>query len=208
MTARSALSRAALAAVAGLVLLLVGLVGAPAAQAHTELVSSNPANGALLAAPPTSVVLTFDEEPASVQWVRAEATGGGVVELGKPTLKGTVVTVAWPADAPGGLYRLGWSLVSDDGDPVQGTILFSYAGAASPAAVDPAAAPSAQPATTTSGMQSSSGLAVAALGVAAAVVIAAAVTGFVAIRRSRRRRTAVAERAYDDHQVAETTVGR
>ena len=40
MTARSALSRAALAAVAGLVLLLVGLVGAPAAQAHTELVSS------------------------------------------------------------------------------------------------------------------------------------------------------------------------
>lgn len=206
---RTALARAALAAIAGLVVLLAGLVGAPAAQAHTELVSSTPANGASLATAPTTVVLTFDEEPKSVQSVRAEATGGGLVTLGAPTLKGTVVTVAWPADAPPGMYRLGWTLVSDDGDPVEGTILFSYAANASaPPAVDPSAAAAAKPdAAPTAETHSTTALSVAWIGLALAVVLVAAGTALVVVRRSRRRRSAGPRPEYD-HEVAETTVGR
>jgi len=208
-TAHGAVVRAALAAVAGVLLLVAGLVGAPAAQAHTELVSSTPANGASLDTAPATVVLTFDEVPKSVESVRAEATGGGLVELGKPTLKGTVVTVAWPADAPPGLYRLGWTLVSDDGDPVEGTILFSYAAAAAPASTAPSAAPSAQqPVATTTEAHPSTAVALAGIGVAALVVVAAALTAVAAVRRSRRRRSPQPDQAYDDHQVAETTVGR
>lgn len=212
-TTHGAVVRAALAAVAGVLLFVAGLVGAPVAQAHTELVSSTPANGASLDKAPTTVVLTFDEVPKSVESVRAESTGGGLVELGKPTLKGTVVTVAWPADAPPGLYRLGWSLVSDDGDPVEGTILFSYAAAAAPASTAPSAAPSTapsaqQPVATTTETHPTTAVAVAGIGVAALVVVAAAITAIAAVRRSRRRRAPQPPQAYDDHQVAETTVGR
>lgn len=194
MTRTTSAARAVLGASAAVLLLLLGLVAAPAAQAHTELVSSTPANGAALDAPPKTISLTFDEEPASVEFVKAESTDGASITLDSPTLAGTVLTVAWPADAAPGLYRLGWSLISDDGDPVTGTIMFSYvAAAAAPSATAPSsAAPepsqsvaqSAAPvATTTSG--SSTGTLVA-VGLGALVLLVVAGTTVAVLRRSRR----------------------
>lgn len=130
----SSCGRSLLALVMTASLVVLGVAAAPAAQAHTELESSSPADGASLRRAPAAVVLTFSEEPRSVDWVRAESTTGAAVTLGAPTVKGTTVTAAWPTDAPAGTYRVGWQLTSDDGDPVEGIILFSYAAAASPTA--------------------------------------------------------------------------
>ncbi len=115
------------------------LLGAGPASAHTRLVSSNPANGASLSAAPAQVVLTFDEVP-TVTSLRAQNTDGDLVPLGAPVQSGSTVSVSWPAGSAPGLFRLVYSLVSDDGDPVEGTLIFSYAASGTPAAAQAAAA--------------------------------------------------------------------
>lgn len=201
--------RTLLAGVSAALLLLLGLVAAPAAQAHTELVSSNPSNGAALDAPPTTITLTFDEVPKSVEFVKAESTDGTSITLADPKLDGTVVSVAWPADIAPGLYRLGWSLISDDGDPVTGTIMFSYAAAAAaPSAAAPAssqsAPQSAAPAATTTSSSSTGTL--LAVGLGALVLLVAAGTTVAVLRRSRRDEDADVTADADD-EVSEP-VGR
>jgi methionine-rich copper-binding protein CopC len=155
------------------------LLSAGPASAHTKLVSSSPSEGSSLSAAPTQVVLDFDEIP-TVKTVRAQSTDGTLVALGRPEQSGAHVTVSWPAGTAPGLYRLVYSLISDDGDPVEGTLIFSYAGAAASAA--PAAI--AAPATATPGTSSAMGIAlITGLGLLAAAAVAVLV---MSRRRSRR----------------------
>jgi methionine-rich copper-binding protein CopC len=120
-----------LALIAVLVAVPLTVLVAGPASAHTKLVSSNPAEGTALPTAPQQIVLTFNEVPASVTSVRAQDTNGPLVALGDPVLNGATVTVTWPQDQAPGLFRLVYVLVSDDGDPVEGTLLFSYAAAGS-----------------------------------------------------------------------------
>lgn len=199
--------RTLLAGVSAALLLLMGLVAAPAAQAHTELVSSNPSNGAALDAPPTTITLTFDEVPKSVEFVKAESTDGASITLADPKLDGTVITVAWPADAAPGLYRLGWSLISDDGDPVTGTIMFSYvAAAAAPSSAAPSQSAPQSPAPAATTTSSSSSGTLVAVGLGALVLLVAAGTTVAVLRRSRRDEDADVTADADD-EVSEP-VGR
>lgn len=161
-------------AVATLLALLVALVVAGPASAHTQLVDSNPKQGAALDAAPTQIVLTFNEVPASVVSVKAQSTNDGpLVALGDPVLDGQTLTVSWPAGTPGDLYRVGYQIVSDDGDPVEGTLIFSYPAAPGDQA---AAAPAAS--TDTGSMTSSVWL----VGVGVVAVIA---LGLLLITRRR-----------------------
>jgi methionine-rich copper-binding protein CopC len=132
-----------LALVAALLAIPLAVATAGPVAAHTKLVSSNPAEGAALDAAPTQVVLTFNEAPKAVTSVKAQDTNGPLVALGDPVLDGTTVRVSWPQDQAPGLFRLVYVLVSDDGDPVEGTLLFSYAGGtgSSPAATASTAVP-------------------------------------------------------------------
>jgi copper resistance protein C len=139
----------------------LAVLAAGPASAHTKLVSSNPANAAALVGPPTQIVLTFNEEPKSVTSVRAQSTDGPLVALGEPVLDGKTVTVSWPQDQAPGLFRLVYVLVSDDGDPVEGPLLFSYAAApaSSPApAASTAASTAASSAAVPAPVVSSSGV--------------------------------------------------
>jgi len=120
-----------LALIAVLVAVPLTVLVAGPASAHTKLVSSNPAEGTALPTAPKQIVLTFNEVPASVTSVRAQDTNGPLVALGDPVQDGATVTVAWPQDQAPGLFRLVYVLASDDGDPVEGTLLFSYAAAGS-----------------------------------------------------------------------------
>ena len=120
-----------LALIAVLLAIPISVLVAGPASAHTKLVSSNPAEGAALPTAPQQIVLTFNEVPASVTSVRAQDTNGPLVALGDPVQNGATVTVSWPQDQAPGLFRLVYVLVSDDGDPVEGTLLFSYAASAS-----------------------------------------------------------------------------
>jgi methionine-rich copper-binding protein CopC len=115
-----------------LVVLLAALLAASGAllspaSAHAKPVSSDPANGAALAQAPTQVSITFDEsvtEPV----LKASDDVGTVVALGDPSISGNTVTASWPAGTGGGLFRVEWQVKSDDGDVVDGVILFSIAG--------------------------------------------------------------------------------
>lgn len=117
----------------------LGLVGSTPAAAHTELVSSSPADGAELDAAPDSVELVFSEDllpktvSVAVQAGDAQATPAADVRVTGPT-----VTVPWPAEITSGPVTVNYRVVSADGHPVEGALTFALPAESSPAASTPA----------------------------------------------------------------------
>ena len=185
-------------------MLLLVVIGAGVAQAHSELVSTTPEDGQVLDAPPTELTFTFNEDllPDFVNFVATDPAGQ-VLELAVSGVSGPTATVAWPAEAPGGEWRVDYRVVSQDGHPVEGSIAFAYAASSptpspSPTSAAPSPAPttssaepapeptSAEPSPTVAPASDSSGLSagwiIAIIAVVAIVVIA--IVGLLARRRS------------------------
>jgi copper transport protein len=131
------MKRAALGAF--LLTIAVALTAAPAALAHTELVSSDPADGTVLATAPTSVVLTFDEDVLEAAVTISDASTS-VVSSPNGTVAGSTVTVPWPDGLPDGSYAVNFRVVSMDGHPVAGQIALAFGAGAT---LDPAVRPDA-----------------------------------------------------------------
>ncbi len=179
------MKRAALvASVAAVLAVLLGAT-APSASAHAELITSSPADGAVLPAAPEAVDLTFSEDllPDTVA-VSIVPDGGSPASLGDIAVDGSTVTVAWPAALTSGGVTIGYRVVSEDGHPVDGSVhvtIGTASAAASPAGTaDPAADPAAEPAASTApptATEDSSGgsgippLAWVSLGLAAGIAI-------------------------------------
>lgn len=111
------------------VALTLGLAALPAA-AHSELVSSSPSDGAALDAAPVAVELTFNEEISDAGLQVVAQGPQGEVPLGTAVITGPQVSVPWPQGQAGGTYTVAYRVVSADGHPINGTLSFSYAGAA------------------------------------------------------------------------------
>ena len=190
--------------VAALVVLFTVLLGTPSALAHTELQKSTPAAGARLAAPPSTVSLTFGEAvrlPANP--IRVAGPEGVVWTVGQATVDGATVTAPVTATGPAGAYTLTWQVISDDGDTIRGTVRFTLTAAAAPIvapasppgpaapalaatapppatpAAVPSAAPQAVPATEESGVPGW-------LWVVAGAAVLAVGAGVVVARRARQ----------------------
>jgi len=130
------------AALTALALGLLAVLALPvAASAHATLVSSDPADGAVLTALPTTATLTFDEAVTPVRGEIQILSPSGRVVSGAVTPDGANVRVASSASSERGTYTLTWRVISADSHPVGGAISFSL-GAPS----KPAAAPSHNPA--------------------------------------------------------------
>ena len=127
-------------AVAG-VLAASALLGAGQAVAHSQLVSTMPADGAILNEPPQSVVLTFDEALIpEVDSISINDDVGTVVASHAVEPVGSTLTVPWPAGLPDGVYQVAYRVVSGDGHPVIGAISFTVGMAsAAPSESDPGA---------------------------------------------------------------------
>jgi copper resistance protein C len=108
----------------GLLLSLVVGTTAPA-YAHDELVSSNPADGATLAAPPAQVVLTFEEAPVDLGLQVVVTSPEGSASSGSPRIEGTTVVQDVQPSAPAGRWTVQWRVTSDDGHPVSGRFAFT-----------------------------------------------------------------------------------
>lgn len=127
--------------VATVVLAVLGvLAGAPAAWAHATVVSTSPAEGAIVPHAPTRVAVTFDE-PVGVSSGSLEvfAPDGSRADTGGTTHGSTPAQIV-DALKPGlgnGTYTAGWHVISDDSHPVQGAFTFSI-GAPSSTSVNPA----------------------------------------------------------------------
>lgn len=117
------------------VVLLGFAVVAVSGAAHAELVASTPAANASLTTPPTRLELTFDE-PVTLPENPLEVIGPGNVtwRVGEPTIAGAVVSAPVTASGPAGAYTLVYRVVSDDGDPVSGSVRFMLTTAATTAA--------------------------------------------------------------------------
>ncbi len=183
--------------------LIGGVFVAPLAQAHSELVSSDPADGAVLDAPPKTVSFTFNEVlmPDFVRFIGTDPAGQ-TGDLPVSSVEGSVATIEWPTTAPAGEWTVSYRVVSQDGHPIEGGITFAYAGtsptpaptSASPTSASPTSAaptsaaptstvpsPSTSPAADTSG--GTSGLLIAGLAIVV-IVIVGIVIALVARRRT------------------------
>lgn len=126
-------------------LVTVGLAGP--ALAHTTLIGSDPADGAVLTAAPTTVTLTFDDPLADFEPVLTVTGPDGVTyQSGSPTVDGTRLSNAVNALPVAGTYTVAYRVVSDDGHPVEGTLSFTLAAQAIAPAPAPATSTGLSPA--------------------------------------------------------------
>jgi copper transport protein len=108
-------------------LLVLGVYGWTAeVLAHTALLSSDPADGAVLAKAPAFVLLRFDEEVGLIQ-LRLVGPGGiEVLPLEPPQVISTMLRVRYATDLPPGVYLLSYRVASADSHPVAGTVVFTF----------------------------------------------------------------------------------
>lgn len=113
---------------ASLLASLMLVVATGPAVAHTSLVGSQPASGAILTAPPTRLELTF-AEPTRVTSLKLVSSGGGEQRLAAPAKTALSVVTNLP---PLGLGRheVVWRALSADGHPVGGSVIFVVRGPA------------------------------------------------------------------------------
>ena len=123
---------------AGLATLLVAFCCATGAWAHASLLQTEPADGSVLAEAPDRVELHFNESvaPAVASLIDAAGRAHGV------TMRAVdrSVVIALPGELPRGTQVLSYRVVSQDGHPVAGSLIFSI-GAATGAATQQNAAP-------------------------------------------------------------------
>lgn len=116
--------RVLLAAVAG-ALVLLGL-SAPQADAHAVLVSSSPGDGARLDSMPAEVRLEFNEPVnADLGGLRVFDGDGARVDRGAVRVEGVTVAVALGDGLGDGVYVATYRVVSADGHPIRGGLVFS-----------------------------------------------------------------------------------
>jgi copper transport protein len=123
---------------AGLAALLSALCIASAAWAHATLLSSEPADGSVLTLPPKMVQLNFNESVAPS--VIGVIDAGGKARDVAARAVGQAVLIVLPDDLPTGTQIVSYRVVSQDGHPVAGSMVFSIGavtGAAPPAKTGP-----------------------------------------------------------------------
>jgi copper transport protein len=107
------------------ILLVVGLsLTTEEAVAHATLIASEPADGALLGAPPTQVRLNFSEVVAPLA-LRLLDASGKITLLKAYRQEQQSLIVEMPSDIGVGTSILSWRVTSQDGHPIGGTLSFS-----------------------------------------------------------------------------------
>src|ERR1700754_4228904 len=109
-----------IAAVAALLLVVCGASGA---FAHASLVSTEPRDGSMVAQAPKNVVLRFNEPvtPAVIRLI--DAAGRVRDDAGVHALNETI-SIALPEGLPPGTQVISYRVISADGHPVAGSMVF------------------------------------------------------------------------------------
>ncbi|NIX75930.1 copper resistance protein CopC [Microvirga terricola] len=94
------------------------------ARAHAALVEAVPADGAVVETVPSEVHLRFNEpiSPVLVHLVDAKGTQRRDVHF---EARGTTLTIQLPTDLPRGTQVVSYRVISSDGHPVGGSLVFS-----------------------------------------------------------------------------------
>jgi copper transport protein len=102
-----------------------------AASAHAQLIGSDPAPGAVLSTPPSTVTLVFTEAVTPVgRGITVYGPGGQLSQAGPATAQGSRLAVRLTAGGEG-TYAVIWTVIASDTHPSRGELTFSV-GHASP----------------------------------------------------------------------------
>lgn len=112
------------------VLLTLFWLPSPSAQAHAEMISSNPAPNAQLSALPSTVSVTYDGNlmvlgSAKTNVLEVRDGQGNQIDDQNSQVKGAVITVGLKPSSATGQFTVSWRVVSGDGHPEQGSYQFS-----------------------------------------------------------------------------------
>lgn len=111
------------------------LASAGPVAAHAELVSTSPAGGAELDAPPAEVVVTFDDEldPTTSRFVVTDEDGDevGVGEVDLTVPERNVLRGVVAGEGPGE-YTVAWTVTAADGHTEEGTFSFTVTASTDP----------------------------------------------------------------------------
>lgn len=154
---------------AGWLAVLALFLAAPPAAAHATLVSTDPAEGEVVAETPDVVTLTYDEPVSLTDGSIQVFDAAGEPVDSSATSEDEVVTADLPDELSAGTYVVAWRVVSADGHPISGSLTFSI-GAASETVVPPQV-DSESTAGTKADLGISQGLGYAGLLVAAGLVL-------------------------------------
>jgi hypothetical protein len=125
--------------------LLALVVSTGVAAAHAKLESMTPVDGSSMAAPPTKVVLTFNEPVgANGTQVQVKSPNGTNVANGDVQVVDNTVTQPVGAMIEAGKYTVEGRVVSADGHPITVNGSFTVTHAGHPA-TEPAGTPAQQP---------------------------------------------------------------
>ena len=101
---------------------------APAANAHTALVSSNPKSNAMLKTSPKQISITFNEDLIMISGKNVSkislSNTIGQVKLGAITINKGTITAQILKALPISKYKVTYRVVSADGHPVSGSFSF------------------------------------------------------------------------------------
>ncbi|GAA1957854.1 copper resistance CopC/CopD family protein [Catenulispora subtropica] len=126
-------------------LCLWAVAAAPSASAHATVVSTDPADGALLATAPARVTVTYSEAvELQLGALRVFAPDGSQVEAGSAEhLNGKPETASVPlkGNLKNGTYVVSWRVISADSHPVRGAWTFSIGTPSAPNSGGAEAAP-------------------------------------------------------------------
>lgn len=111
-----------LSLVLGISALLVG-TGTLTANAHDQLVSTDPKAGSTQTTAPHKLKLEFNEAVLKIGAKVRVTSGGKHFETGSPKISDGTVTQKLKA-LPNGKYKVSWRVVSSDGHPVGNTFSF------------------------------------------------------------------------------------
>lgn len=126
------------AAVPVLLVTVLGVLAAPPAAAHTQLVRSSPGTGASVAGP-DEVRLVFSEPVRAKPLTVLVADAGHANYAGTPRVSGATVTVPLAGAPPAGRYRVSYRVLAADGHPVADSFGFASTGPAATVAPAPSA---------------------------------------------------------------------
>jgi copper transport protein len=104
--------------------LLLMLAGATPALSHASLITSEPSDGAILGEAPKHIALVYTE-PVSPLVLKLIHSDGTVTPLDRYRLADNSVLIDVPADIGRGTLALSWRVISEDGHPIGGSIVFS-----------------------------------------------------------------------------------
>ena len=106
--------------------LFIALLNLNPAQAHTELISVEPATDQVMLTLPSEVKLTFGESVIAEGTFASITTAAGSVET-TVRVEAADVYVAIPADLVGPDVTISWKTVAADGHPLDGETVYKLA---------------------------------------------------------------------------------